>query len=234
MSAALPRIRRDLVYTRDSSNANYFFVKDPIRAQFFRFNALQVEMMRALDGSREIEELAEFLGEQFETEIPPSSIEQLISRLHRDLLLDVTSYAIESEKGRERIRAALKAKGLFWRGMVKDSDTAFGRKRTRETELFQQGIRKIESGDPCEAAASLAEILTINPKNERARAMFDVIHESFFMPHRAGGAFIKTWHAWDPDEFLFRLDRYTGWFFFSPLSLILLGILILATIGPAL
>src|SRR5262245_53437316 len=143
-----PKIRSDLVYTRDSVDSRYFFVEDPPRGLFFRFNEVQVGMMEALDGERSIDDVVIHLGETFEIEVEPESVERVIERLRKDLLLDVASYRVDSEKDRILIRRALEKKGLFWRGASKAHQGNELRKYSREFSAFQLGIDELENGDP--------------------------------------------------------------------------------------
>jgi multidrug resistance efflux pump len=220
MQLRRPKIRDDLVYAPDAANANYQFVKDPIRAQFFRFNELQVAMMLALDGKHTEAEIADALSAAFEMDIPVESVQRLVARIERDWLLDVSSYRLDSESDRALIRKALRRRGLLWRSKASTSSTS-DEKRTqsRETALFECGIEEIETGDPCRAAHYFSEILAINPKNKRAHDVLDTLHKSFFRRHVVRPSYLQMISLWDPDQFLEAVDRRFGRFIFNEWTL---------------
>lgn len=221
MRLQAPKIRSDLVYVRDSADASYFFVKDPIRAQFFRFNELQIGMMKALDGERKVPDVVEHLGEIFEIEVPEESVQRMIIRLEKDLLLDITSYRVRLEEDRKKIRRALRKKGLVWRSKKRETPTL-------ESELFDCGITQIERGDPCLAAKNFAEVLSINPQNARARTILDTLHKTYFNRFRPETAGLFMLQLANPDRFLTRLDKAFGRILFSAAAVVVLFFLFLA------
>jgi putative peptide zinc metalloprotease protein len=223
---ALPKVRSDLSYTPDPENPAYCFIKDPIRQQFFRFNQLQVALMQRLDGRTSYEELVEIIGATFEVTVDVPKIERMVERFRTDLLLDVTSYRVDSERDRELIRNALRKKDVMWRAGGK------GRVVTTETILFQEGVRQIEQGDPCEAGHYFEEVLAINPANERARLVLETLHTAFFRRHRHTPSHLMMLSLWNPDQFLTWLDRRVGKYVFSPWIIVFVGLLTLITIGP--
>lgn len=207
MASSYPKIRHDLIYRVDESDDNYWYVKDPVRAQFYRFNELQVAMMKELDGVRSPEEIAESLSEEYELEIGPESVQRVVARLEKELLLDVSTYRLDSETDRKLVRKFLKKRNLTFRDALTGTTD---RKLSKETVLFQEGVRQIERGDPCEAAHYFGEVLELNPKNVRARQILDALHEAFFRRHRVTPSHLKMLHLWDPDRFLGWLDRRIG------------------------
>jgi hypothetical protein len=231
MVLAQAKIRHDLIFTPDAAEPGYYYVKDPIRATFFRFNELQVGMMQALDGRRTYEDIVNYIGEAFEVEVSPESVQRVVVRLEKELLLDVSSYKVSSAKDRELVRKVLHKKGLVWR--TKNLGSSEERRAlSRESQLFNQGVDEIEHGDPCKASAYFTEVLTINPNNKRARSILDAIHEAFFMRHRVTPAQMVMFHVWDPDAFLTRLDGAIGRFMFSGWAGVILFTLMILSIHP--
>ena len=75
------KTREDLLYHPDPHDDDVVLVKDPIRRQYFRYNALQVAMMRALDGQRGFEEVQAQLEREFDVEEPIESISRFLARI---------------------------------------------------------------------------------------------------------------------------------------------------------
>lgn len=204
-----PKIRSDLIYKIDEADDSYFFVKDPVRAQFYRFNELQVEMMRALDGERTADEIAEGLSEEIGMEISGESVRRLIARLESEFLLDVSSYRLTAEEDRRLVRKYLRRRGIQFRGQ------RGGREINQEMILFEEGIRQIETGDPCEAAQCFQEVLKLNPNNDRAKQVLDTLHVAFFRRHQVQPSHLVMFHLFNPDKLLTWIDLRFGKFLLS-------------------
>jgi len=221
--ARLPKLRTDLVYHRDPNDENRFFVKDPIRHQFFKYNELQVEMMKALDGQRSYDEVAAYLKAQFDADVPTVAISRFVGRLEQNLLLDVSSYVVDDEKTRKEILSHLQSKGLALRVKARDGTS-------REGQVFEAATRELLEGDPCKAAEHLNSVLEINPGNERARQVLLAIHLSYFKSKIAKASHAKMLHAFNPDALLAWFDRIAGRFLFSKLGVFVLVLFVLSAI----
>jgi len=82
------KIRGELEYTPDPAREGYWYIRDPFWGRFLSFNDVQVEMMRALDGTRAPADIRQLLGDEFGIEISVEKIESFTKRLERELLLD--------------------------------------------------------------------------------------------------------------------------------------------------
>jgi multidrug efflux pump subunit AcrA (membrane-fusion protein) len=225
--AKQPKIRRDLVYHPDPVDEDRQLVKDPVRRQFFRYNALQIAMMQALDGRRTLADVKALLDERFESDIPLVSIERFVARVEQNLLLDVTSYTVNDEATRAQIRKRLKKRNLALR--VKARDGA-----SREGMLFEAGTRELNEGDPCKAARHFEEVLEINPNNERARQVLLSTHEAFFKVRTRSPSHARLIHVLDPHQMLVAVDRVIGRFAFGSWGLLAIVLLLLLSISPTL
>src|SRR5215470_7915403 len=115
MKSGPPKLRDDLIFQdRETDEGTVWFVKDPIRAQFYRFNDLQVSIMHLLDGRRTLEEISGFVFAEQGVEMPADRIEALVERLKRYFLLDISAYQIDEEKVRRSILRQLRRRTLFW------------------------------------------------------------------------------------------------------------------------
>src|SRR5690606_5440447 len=123
--------------------------------------------------SRSVAQVREALEDEFDAEVPEPGIRRFISRLERNYLLDVASYRVDDARTRKQILRQLRKRGLALRARARDGSSAEGR-------LFEEGTRKLNEGDPCEAARDFEAVLEINPDNERARQILASTHEAFF------------------------------------------------------
>lgn len=219
------KIRADLVYTPDPADEDRFFIKDPVRREFFRFNELQVEMMQALDGKRTLEDVCDYLEEMYDAEIPIEGVERFVKRLEQNYLLDVTSYHADDEKTRKEIWKALRKRDLTIRARARDGSSPEG-------QLFEAATREIHEGDPCLAAHYLTRVLEINPRNQRAREILVCIQDAFFRSKTATISHAKLIHVFNPDRLLGAIDRVAGRFIFGSLG-VLVGVAIIIWSIPA-
>jgi putative peptide zinc metalloprotease protein len=185
---ASPRSRDDLEFIADRVDEDFVYVKDPLRSQYYRFNLMQVEMMRLLDGRATAEQIADRLGEDFGAEIDAEQVERFVERLRRLLLLDATCYEAGPGRARALVRRALARRGL---------DPGPGR-------------------DPLRFVARLDEALDADPADERARRARRAAHEAFFRAHRETPRHLVMVPLLDPDRALSALDRLCGRFIFGP------------------
>lgn len=207
MPFAHPKIREDLVYSPDPNDESYYFVKCPIRNEFFHFNEIQVTLMEALDGTRDVEDLIEVVGEEWEIELTPTDIRLFEKTAGELLLLDVSSYVADDKKVRAEVRKRLKKSGFTIRIAQKDNP---------ESQVFYQGMRHALSDSPLKATSYFHAVLEINPENQRARQVLTCIHEAFFHCHRSDLPLnSKSLRLFGPDKILGRIDRRIGRFIYS-------------------
>ena len=221
------KIRQDLTYWPDPQDEDYYLIKDEIRGEYFRYNELQVAMMRLLDGRRSFEDLQELLFESFDCEVPIEAIRRFVDRLRKNHLLDVVSYVVDNEKTRKAILRHLRKRNLIFRVSLRETPS-------REGILFHEGAKMLgEGGDPCKAAEYFAAVLEINPQNERAREVFQGIHLAYFKARIVAPENFKMVHLFNPDRMLAALDGAIGRFLFSPPGVLALAAIILFAIWPA-
>src|SRR5690349_19917186 len=112
MPLHLPKVRDDLDYSQTEEDGELVvYVKDPLRGQFFRFNELQVAMMKLFDGKRSVDEIVDEVSVAFEQEIPADSVTRFVKRLERMYLLDITCYQVAPAQAVEKIRKLLRKRG---------------------------------------------------------------------------------------------------------------------------
>src|SRR5438093_684463 len=85
-----PRLRTDLVVTRQGANGTVsFIVKDPVTARFFRFRETEGFLLEQLDGRTSLAELRTSLETRFSATLSLRTLEEFVGRLHGlGLLLD--------------------------------------------------------------------------------------------------------------------------------------------------
>ncbi len=226
MEVRSPKVRTDLKYQADSSEEGRFFVKDPIRGEFYRYNELQVAMMQAMDGVRTIPEIQAYLFEQYEAEVAESAILRFVDRLEKAFLLHITAYRLNDAKTRRVIRAFLRKRGLALRVRARDGSSP-------EAQLFEAGTRQLLEGDPCLAAGYLEAVLETNPANARAQQILECIHEAYFTAKIVIPSHVKMWFLWNPDRFLGAIDAKIGRFLFSGVGIALVFLFIGSSVFSA-
>ncbi len=224
-----PRIRDDLIYTEDHSDNSFFFVKDPIRGQFFRFNELQVAMMRRLDGETPRDLLLEELSEDYGMELEDENLNKFVAHLKKSLLLDISAYDASDPKIRQKLRARLIKDRVLWRGAAEH----FTQAPINDVNLlFHHGLYELEHGDPCQATRYFVEVLQVAPDHRRARELYRAIHYAFFEIQKGTPAGFITFPLVDPDRILTRIDRAVGRWIFSYWGLLAMAALCLWAIIP--
>ncbi len=212
MPSVVPKIRNDLEYFDQAVDGDeVVLVRDPIRNTYFRFNPLQVAMLRALDGHRTAVEITAGLSEQFGVEIPPEAAERFIARARDLMLLDLAAYSATSDAARKEVRRALRKAGFRTRAPATREPP---RTRSAETALLAEAFRQLELGHPRAAAGYLAKILAKNPDHARAKPLYDLIEAAYI---RAAGETtdFPTWVIFNPSRLLTWLSRTIGGFLFS-------------------
>jgi hypothetical protein len=224
-STALPgaRLREDLTYhPREQGGEVSFLVKDPIRAQFFRFNELQVAAMKLLDGTRPDEEIARRMSAEFDVELPAAQVARLREQLRDRLLLDIESYRLDEGKVLRRFRRLLRLRGLL--SLVRDSPLPA---HPEAAFPMREGLHELEHGDPGRAAGCFRAVLSHEPDHPPARLALAKLHQAFFEAHREAPAGLWMFPLWNPDRFLTRLEQLMGRWVLSRWGAVLGGVLLL-------
>ncbi len=212
MASAAPKAREDLEYLdQEIDGDEVVLVRDPIRGTYFRFNALQGAMLRALDGRRTAAEITAILSEQYEVEIPPETAERFIARMRDLMLLEITAYRTTSKAALAHVRRALRRAGFRLRSPVPHAPRQAG---SGETTRLAEAFAQLELGHPRASAGYLAEILAHDPGNVRAKQLYDLIQTAYI--RAAGGTTdFPTWVIFNPSRLLTWLNRTIGGFLFS-------------------
>lgn len=211
-----PKIRDDLQYYPDPGDDSRAFIKDPIRRQFFRYNELQIEIARALDGTRSADEVRAYLSERFDAELSTASIERFIERLKSHFLLDVTAYTADDDQTRRRIVRHVRRRGLD--------------RRAGDDDAVAAVLTELETGDPCEAARRLQALLASGASAERVRPLLDAIRTEFFKSKTLSVSHATLIHAFDPDALVGAIDRAVGRYVFGWVGVVAIAFLVLSAI----
>jgi len=86
--AAQPRLRDDLLITKQETREEAFFVvKDPATRRFFRFRQAEYFVARQLDGATPLDTVRERVGAELGAEPEPGVLEGFVAQLRRQGLL---------------------------------------------------------------------------------------------------------------------------------------------------
>ena len=93
-SGTLPRLRRDLVVSRQGgADGAAWVVKDPVKGGFFRFREVEGFILARLDGTNSLEPLRAQAEAQFAASLPLLTLKQFIENLRRLGFLEETTLA---------------------------------------------------------------------------------------------------------------------------------------------
>ena len=224
----LPKARADLEYFELEDDV--IVVHDPVRKTWLRFNLLQAAMLRALDGERSPDEIAQALSLEFDAELAPEQIERFITRTRDLMLLELGSYTSTPAHARKQIRKAIAKAGFRLR--APGASSTHPRATTRESELFAEAFRQLDLGHPRAAASYLTEVLRINPNNTRARRLYEIV-QSAYMKSFGGTTDYPTFVLFDPSRLLTWLSRACGAFVLSWRGAIALLAIVIAGLHAA-
>ncbi len=125
MVTACPRLRDDLITSRQETSEGVFFVvKDPTTRRFFRFREAEQLVARQLDGSTPLETIHQNLEAQAESAVSAEALHQFVEQLRRLGLLEVDRAApSEHSHSHRRLSGSL----LYIRMKAFDPDRLFDR-----------------------------------------------------------------------------------------------------------
>jgi putative peptide zinc metalloprotease protein len=84
LTAAHPKLRDDLITSRqETPEGTFFVIKDPARRRFFRFREPEHLIARQLDGSTSLEALQQRVEAELGSTVSPDVLEQFIEQLRR-------------------------------------------------------------------------------------------------------------------------------------------------------
>ena len=123
MVAQLPKLRSDLIFSRQGAEGNVSFViKDPANGQFFRFRETEHFIARQLDGATGSEEVCRRVEAKFGLELEEGTLANFVKALEQNRLLEAGEGVVRAPK-RRRLRGNL----LYLRFQVCDPDRLFNR-----------------------------------------------------------------------------------------------------------
>ncbi|HKG93071.1 MAG TPA: efflux RND transporter periplasmic adaptor subunit [Gemmatimonadaceae bacterium] len=110
MPAAQPRLRDDLLVSKqETRDETFFVVKDPTTRRFFRLREAEYYVARQLDGASPLEAVRGRVATTLGEELEPDELEGFVAQLRRQGLL-----APEGEHGAPAARGGLLRGNLLW------------------------------------------------------------------------------------------------------------------------
>src|SRR5919106_2595060 len=93
--AGLPKLRSDLVVSRQETAEGVFFVlKDPRTGRFLRFREPEYAILRRLDGATALDDVARAVAQEFEVELDAQTLQPFVEQVRRRSLLEDPSGAL--------------------------------------------------------------------------------------------------------------------------------------------
>jgi putative peptide zinc metalloprotease protein len=134
MSEARPAIRPGLHFVRkEQGGAVTYVVKDPVSMKYFRFGEVEVGVLKLLDGSRALSEVASRLRAEYGAIMSPTGLETFVRRLKEMGLVQRTqdersALLMESLRRQRELRVSGHGSTLLrMRFSFGDPDAVFGR-----------------------------------------------------------------------------------------------------------
>jgi putative peptide zinc metalloprotease protein len=125
LAAAHPKLRDDLITSRQETPEGVFFViKDPARRRFFRFREPEHLIARQLDGSTSLEALQQRVEAELGSTVSPEVLEQFIEQLRRLGLLQTDQPVV---LGHTPLHQRVAGSPLYIRLKALDPDRLFSR-----------------------------------------------------------------------------------------------------------
>lgn len=210
VTSVAPKVRSDLRYHhREIDGDEVVFVHDPVRGTYFRFNVLQAAMLQSMDGRTTADAIAAALGQRFEVEVPTESALRFITRARTLYLLDISAYDETPSAASREVRKALRAAGFSLHTLVAAAPV-----QTERGRLLAAALAELRREHPRAAASLLAKLLELEPECERARALYQLIHDAFIRSTGATTDF-PSWKMFDPSGAIDWVNRVAGNVLFS-------------------
>ena len=125
MSAAAPRLRRDLTVSRlETASGGFLIVKHPVSGRFYRFKEAERFIAEQLDGETPLDVIRERTEEEFGASLSPETLNAFVQNLDKIGLLDTGKPSAKRDAGRgPRMRGNL----LYLRFAFFDPDRLLAR-----------------------------------------------------------------------------------------------------------
>jgi putative peptide zinc metalloprotease protein len=125
VSAAAPRLRRDLTVSRlETASGGFLIVKHPVSGRFYRFKEAERFIAEQLDGETPLDVIRERTEEEFGASLSPETLNAFVQNLDKIGLLDTGKPSAKRDPGRgPRIRGNL----LYLRFAFFDPDRLLAR-----------------------------------------------------------------------------------------------------------
>jgi putative peptide zinc metalloprotease protein len=133
MSPALPKLRTDLIFSRQQTvEGTHFVVKDPVTGAFFRFREAEQFITKQFDGKTPLEVVRQKAEENFGAPLAAETLSAFIGNLGKSGLLETENGAKKGAGRRGQIRGNL----LYLRFKFFDPNRLFGQLVSRLRFLY--------------------------------------------------------------------------------------------------
>jgi multidrug resistance efflux pump len=174
-----PRLRPDVVLTRDGETQGGYVVKDPRSRRYYQIDALAGTILQLLDGQRTPVDIQVALAVELGEELTLEEIHDFIDGLKEKGLIDGGGPPLPArapDLGRQ-VLEALEQGGFKIRHA--DDPVPPGVHSTRENlfeaRKFDEAVAMIREGRFQAALRAFEEILAVNPDNRRAAAIRQIL-----------------------------------------------------------
>jgi multidrug resistance efflux pump len=142
VSTELPKLRSDLLFSRQEGGQAAFVVKNPGEGQFFRLNEAEQFIATQLDGQTPLETVRLRTEKRFDVSLSPESLANFVTSLDQSKLLESgRSRAVRTAR-RKRLRGSI----LYLRFMLFDPDALLSWLAGRVGFCFRRGFVLATSG----------------------------------------------------------------------------------------
>src|SRR6266536_157890 len=137
-SVASPRMRGDLVFSRQTSDrGTTLVVKDPASGRFFRFREIEAFIIGRLDGATALQSIRASVQEQLGAPLESTALEEFVGRLRR---LGLLAGAEATRPGPARGPSRIRGTPLYLRLRAFDPDRLFDRMLKSCRPFFTPGF----------------------------------------------------------------------------------------------
>jgi len=204
-------------------------IADPVRGSYFKYNPLQAEMLRALDGRRTLTQVLEELGERYEMQISRRGAEKFLEQLQSRLLLDVAAYSLPRDGPvHARICRTLRKRGY---AVDRKKPSMGSPPEHPERALLHGALSALERGRLQEAKEALVALREARPEDAECWALLLAMQDAFIRASSPPTTDFPALPLLDPDRALGVLDRLFGRFLFSAAGPVALVALLVAAVA---